>query len=101
MGVLNFLVKFFNTLKFFPQLTLKYYVSNVLSKAALVILLSQIFPIIYVYFVYGHTFVSWLSFMVVVETSLIASVYFVGVNAVERKQFRNMIAKKFGKFVKK
>lgn len=94
MGLINFVIKLWNTLRYFPEMKLGYYCSNVLLKALGVVIISQLLPIAYSMFLYNHTFMSWVCFMLIIEMSLVLCIYILGVTEKERGQFKKFLAKK-------
>lgn len=97
MGLINFVIKLWNTLRYFPEMKLGFYCSNVLLKALGVVILSQLLPIAYRMFLYNHTFISWICFMLIIELSLVLCIYLLGVTERERGQFKKFLAKKICK----
>ena len=94
IGLINFVIKLWNTLTYFPEMKFRYYCSNVLSKVLGVVLISQLLPIAYSMFLYSHTFMSWVCFMLIIEMSLVLCIYILGVTEKERGQFKKFLAKK-------
>ena len=94
MGRINVVIKLWNTLRYFPEMKLGYYCSNVLLKALGVVIISQLLPIAYSMFLYNHTFMSWGCFMLIIEMNLVLCIYILGVTEKERGQFKKFLAKK-------
>lgn len=94
IGLINFVIKLWNTLSYFPEMKFRYYCSNVLLKVLGVVLISQLLPIAYSMFLYNHTFMSWVCFMLIIEMSLVLCIYILGVTEKERGQFKKFLAKK-------
>lgn len=94
MGLTNYIIKLWNTLRYFPEMQLRYYWSDVMLKAFGVIIFSQVIPLIYSIYIYNHTFISWIGFMFVIELCLVISIYFVGINTNERVHFKKILANK-------
>jgi O-antigen/teichoic acid export membrane protein len=94
IGLINFVIKLWNTLIYFPEMKFRYYCSNVLLKVLGVVLISQLLPIAYSMFLYNHTFMSWLCFMLIIEMSLVLCIYILGVTEKERGQFKKFLVKK-------
>lgn len=101
LGVVNLIIRLYNCAKFVNGFDLTIYFYEVLLKSFITLGVSVLLPLLFRIYIYNHTFLFWIIQCVVVEISLLLTVWLIGLTQTEKETIRLYTAKLVYKFVRK
>lgn len=91
---INLFVRIFNTSKNLESITIKSYILEVLFPIIITSSISTVLPIFYKIVYYTSSLTSWLILVFLIETSLLITIYVIGLNRVEKNFIKKIIKTK-------
>lgn len=97
LGIVNLTIRILNCRKYVEGFELSFYLKKVVVRSIIVLATSIVAPLLFRIYFYNSTFFSWILQCVIIEISLILSVWFIGLNQTEKEMVKNALSRVLGK----
>ena len=100
LGIVNFTIRILNCRKYVDGFELSYYLKKVVVRSIIVLATSTVVPLLFRIYFYNSTFLSWVLQCVIIEISLILSVWFIGLTQTEKEMVKNTLNRVLGNIIR-